>query len=181
MSAPMSDRMSDRQPATRTRETSWEDPRPSAQAAAGMTGLEFLRGVRDGTFPAPPIAVTLGFDLTEVDEGRTVFTCVPGEHHYNPIGIVHGGLVSTLIDSATGTAVHTTLAKGELYATVNLSVDMLRPLTDTTGLIRAESTVVHRGSTIAISTAEVTGADNGKVYARGQSTCYIYKVAARGG
>jgi uncharacterized protein (TIGR00369 family) len=173
--------MSDDTPTTRRRETAWEDPRPSAKAAAGMTGLEFLRGVRDGTFPAPPIGVTLGFELTEVDEGRTVFTCVPGEHHYNPIGIVHGGLVSTLIDSATGTAVHTTLAKGELYATVNLSVDMLRPLTDTTGPIRAESTVVHRGSNIGISTAEVTGVDNGKVYARGQSTCFIYKVAARSG
>jgi len=160
----------------RRRETAWEDPRPSAKAAAGMTGLEFLRGYRDGTIPAPPIAVTLGFDLVEADEGRTVFTCEPGEHHYNPIGIVHGGLVSTLIDSATGTAVHTTLAKGELYATVNLSVDMLRPVTDTTGLLRVESTVVHRGSRIAISTAEVKGEANGKIYARGQSTCMIYKV-----
>lgn len=173
--------MSDDTGTTRRRETVWEDPRPSAKAAAGMTGLEFMRAVRDGTIPAPPISVTLGFDLTEADEGRTVFTCMPGEHHYNPIGIVHGGLVSTLIDSATGTAVHTTLANGELYATVNLSVDMLRPITDTTGLLRVESTVVHRGSNIGISTAEVTGAENGKVYARGQSTCFIYKVAARGG
>jgi len=163
---------------TRTREMSWQDPRPSAKAAAGLTGLEFLRGIRDGDFPAPPIAVTLGFDLTEADEGRTVFTCVPGEHHYNPIGIVHGGLVATLIDSATGSAVHTTLARGELYATVNLSVDMLRPVTDATGLLRAASTVVHRGSRIAISTAEVTGEADGKVYARGQSTCFIYKVDA---
>jgi len=177
----MPDTMSDDTPTTRRRETAWEDPRPSAKVAAAMTGLEFLRAVRDGTVPPPPIGVTLGFELTEVDEGRTVFTCLPGEHHYNPIGIVHGGLVSTLIDSATGTAVHTTLAKGELYGTVNLSVDMLRPVTDKTGTLITEGEVVHRGRNIAIATAETKGKRDGKVYARGQATCFIYKIDEGGG
>ena len=168
--------MPDEKPTTRRRETSWEDPRALGATAAEMTGLEFMRAYRDGAMPAPPIAVTVGFDLVEADEGRTVFTCEPGEHHYNLIGSVHGGLVATLIDSATGTAVHTTLAKGELYGTVNLSVDMLRPVSEKTGLLRTEGTVVHRGRRIAIATAEVKSDADGKVYARGQATCMIYAV-----
>jgi uncharacterized protein (TIGR00369 family) len=166
---------------TRTRRTSWEDPRAIGATAAEMSGLDFMRALRDGELPAPPIAVTVGFELTEADEGRTVFTCEPGEHHYNLIGSIHGGLVATLIDSATGTAVHTTLAKGELYATVNLSVDMLRPVTDQTGTLITEGEVVHRGRNIAIATAETRGERDGKVYARGQATCFIYKAGARGG
>jgi uncharacterized protein (TIGR00369 family) len=168
--------MSDDKPATRNRTITWEDPQASAQAAARMSGLDFMRAYLDGAIAAPPITATLGFAIVEAEEGRTVFTCEPGEHHYNPIGIVHGGLVSSLIDSASGTAIHTTLAKGELYATVNLSVDMLRPVSDTTGRLRAESTVVHRGSRIAIATAEVTGEADAKVYARGQTTCLIYPL-----
>lgn len=168
--------MPDEKPTTRRRETAWEDPRALGTTAAGMTGLEFMRAYRDGALPTPPIAVTVGFDLIEADEGRTVFTCEPGEHHYNLIGSVHGGLVATLIDSATGTAVHTTLAKGELYGTVNLSVDMLRPVTGKTGMLRTEGTVVHRGRRIAIATAEVKSDADGKVYARGQATCMIYAV-----
>lgn len=173
--------MSDDTSTTRTRQTSWEDPRAIGATAAEMTGLDFMRSLRDGKLPAPPIAVTIGFELTEADEGRTTFTCTPDEHHYNLIGSVHGGLVATLIDSATGTAVHTTLAKGELYGTVNLSVDMLRPVTDKTGTLITEGEVVHRGRNIAIATAETKGEQDGKVYARGQATCFIYKVADRGG
>jgi len=173
--------MSDDTQTTRRRETVWEDPRAIGATAAEMTGLDFMRALRDGELPAPPIAVTVGFELTEAEEGRTVFTCTPGEHHYNLIGSVHGGLVATLVDSATGTAVHTTLAKGELYGTVNLSVDMLRPVTDKTGTLITAGEVVHRGRNIAIATAETKGEQDGKVYARGQATCFIYKVDGRGG
>ncbi len=143
-----------------------------------MAGLDYMRAYRDGTIPKPPITATLGFELVEVDEGRAVFTCIPGEHHYNPIGSVHGGLVSTLIDSATGCAVHTTLPKGTGYSTVNLSVDMLRPITDATGGLRIEGNVVHRGSRIAIASAEVIGETDGKIYARGQTTCLIFALDA---
>lgn len=143
-----------------------------------MAGLDYMRAYLAGDVPAPPIAVTLGFELTEVDEGRAVFTCTPGEHHYNPLGTVHGGLVSALIDSATGCAVHTTLPKGTGYSTVNLSVDMLLPITDTSGLLRIEGKVVQRGRRIAIATAEVVGEKDGKIYARGQTTCLIFSLEA---
>lgn len=167
--------------ASRTRQTSWVDPRPTAMAGMGLAGLDYMRALLEGRFPAPPIAVTLGFELTEVSEGHAVFSCTPGEHHYNPIGSVHGGLVSTLIDSCTGCAVHTTLPKGMAYSTVNLSVDMLRPVAATTGPMRAVGKVVHRGSRIAIATGEVIADKDGKVYARGQSTCLIFPVGGPGG
>ncbi|MHA1538743.1 MAG: PaaI family thioesterase [Alphaproteobacteria bacterium] len=163
---------------TRNREVSWEDPKTNADLALTMSGLDYMRAYKDGEVPRPPIAATLGFELVEAEEGRTVFTCTPGEHHYNPIGMVHGGLVSTLIDSATGCAVHTTLAKGTGYSTVNLSVDMLRPITDTTGTLRIEGSVVHRGSRIAIAAGEVIGEKDGKIYARGQTTCLIFTLEA---
>ena len=163
---------------TRNREVSWEDPKANAGLALTMSGLDYMRAYKDGEVPRPPIAATLGFELVEAEEGKTIFTCTPGEHHYNPIGMVHGGLVSTLIDSATGCAVHTTLPKGTGYSTVNLSVDMLRPITDTTGTLRIEGSVVHRGSRIAIAAAEVIGEKDGKVYARGQTTCLIFTLEA---
>jgi uncharacterized protein (TIGR00369 family) len=170
--------MPDETPPVRSRTTTWEDPRPAAKAAMGLAGIDYMRAIMAGEVPPPPIAVTLDFTLAEVEEGRAVFACEPGEHHYNPIGVVHGGLVSTLIDSTTGCAVHTTLPKGMAYTTVNLSVDMLRPVTSTTGTIRAVGTVVHRGSRIAIATGEVIADKDGKVYARGQSTCLIFPVDA---
>ena len=162
----------------RSRTTSWSDPRPTAKLGLGMTGLDYMRAYKDGEVAKPPIAATLGFDLIEVDDGMSIFTCTPGEHHYNPIGTVHGGLVSTLIDSATGCAVHTTLPQGSGYSTVNLSVDMLRPITDATGALRIEGSVTHRGSRIAIATANVIGEKDAKIYARGQSTCLIFSIGA---
>ena len=162
----------------RSRTTTWADPRPGAKRGLTMAGLDYMRAYLAGEVPQPPIAATLGFELSEVDEGRVVFTCTPGEHHFNPIGTVHGGLVSALIDSATGCAVHTTLPKGTGYSTVNLSVDMLRPLTDKSGPLRVEGSVVHRGSRIAIAAAEVIGDNDGKLYARGQTTCLICSLGA---
>ena len=161
---------------SRSRTVTWTDPRPGAKQGLSMAGLDYMRAYMNGEVPMPPIAATLGFELVEADEGSAVFTCTPGEHHYNPIGSVHGGLVSTLIDSATGCAVHTTLPKGSGYSTVNLSVDMLRPVTDATGTLRIEGSVVHRGSRTAIATAEVIGEKDGKVYARGQTTCLIFSL-----
>lgn len=163
-----------------TRTTTWTDPRTSAKKGLAMAGLDYMRAYLAGEVAKPPIAATLGFELTEVEEGRAVFTCTPGEHHYNPIGSVHGGLVSTLIDSATGCAVHTTLPKGTGYSTVNLSVDMLRPITEATGPLRIEGKVIHRGRRIAIAAAEVIGEKDGKIYARGQTTCLIFALEAGG-
>jgi len=157
----------------RSRLVTWEDPRPSAEAARKETGLDFLRGIVEKRHPPPPIARALDFDLREVAEGRAVFVCQPGETHYNPIGMVHGGLPATLLDSATGCAVHTTLPAGTGYATVSLQVELVRALTLATGPIRCEGRVVHRGRAMAIAEGEVIGERDGKVYARGRSICLI--------
>jgi uncharacterized protein (TIGR00369 family) len=140
-----------------------------------MAGLEFLKALIEGKAPAPPITESLGFALSEVSEGVAVFTATPAEYHYNPIAVVHGGLAATLIDSATGCAVHSTLPLGMAYTTVNLAVDFLRPITVATGAIRCEGRVVHRGARIAIAEGKVTDAA-GKVYAQGKSTCMIFKL-----
>ncbi|MCZ6860581.1 MAG: PaaI family thioesterase [Alphaproteobacteria bacterium] len=175
---PNENTISDGAATMRSRTVNWVDPRPTAKQALSMTGLDYIRASRDNEVPKAPMAATLGFEITEVDEGRVVFTCTPGEHHYNNIGIVHGGLVSALIDSATGCAVHTTLPKGTGYSTINLSVDMLRPVTDATGTLRVEASVVNRGSRIAIASADVIGDKDGKRYARGQTTCLIFVTEA---
>jgi uncharacterized protein (TIGR00369 family) len=138
-----------------------------------MSGLEYVRAIRAGELPPPPIAVVLNFAIAEAEEGRTVFEGEPGEEHYNPIGVVHGGYASTLLDSALGSAVHTTLPAGAGYTSQTLEVKYLRPITRETGLIRCEAHVVHRGRKTATSEAKLTAASSGKLLATGTSTCLI--------
>src|SRR6516165_6256429 len=98
----------------RSRTITWEDPLPATRAGAEMSGIDYLRAILEGKLPAPPISRLMGFEFDEIGEGRVVFSVVPGEHHYNPIGVAHGGLAATLLDSAMGCAIHTLLGPGEL-------------------------------------------------------------------
>ncbi len=136
-------------------------------------GLTFLRGLIDGEFPAPPITQTLGFTLSEVENGRAVFSGEPQARHYNPIGVVHGGFAMTLLDSALACAIHSTLAKGETYTTLEIKVNLVRPLTKDTGLVRAEGRILHRGRTLGTSEGDIKDAD-GKLYAHATTTCMIF-------
>ena len=113
------------------------------RGAAGLSGLEALRLIARGELPPPPIAQTLGFGPIEVEEGRATFTVEPAEFHYNPIGVVHGGLALALLDSAMGCAVHSTLAAGVAYTTLEVKANFVRPLTSSTGPVRCTGTVVH--------------------------------------
>jgi uncharacterized protein (TIGR00369 family) len=137
------------------------------------TGLERMRAIVDGSDEPPPMATLMGFKLIEVEEGRAVFSVVPGKQHYNPLGMVHGGLALTLLDSALGVAVHTTLAEGASYSTLETKVNLVRPITADTGELRAEGRVVHRGRTTATAEGRFTGVADGKLYAHGTSTCLI--------
>jgi uncharacterized protein (TIGR00369 family) len=145
----------------------------SADVLLSQNGLDFLQGVIDGRFPAPPIAETLGFQLVSVEKGRAVFEGVPQHRHYNPIGVVHGGFAMTLLDSALGCSVHTTLEKGDAYTTLEIKVNMVRPLTRETGLIRAEGRILHRGRTVGTAEGEIKDA-SGKLYAHATTTCMIF-------
>src|SRR3982075_2542327 len=151
----------------RSRTITWGDPSVAAQAELTLTGLEYMRSFADGRLPRPPIASTMGREAAEFDTGRAVFTCEPAEYHYNPIGVVHGGLAATLLDSAMSCAVHTTLAVGERYTTFELKVNFVRAITVATGRIRAEGTVVHRGGTIATAEGRLVGERDGKLLAHG--------------
>jgi uncharacterized protein (TIGR00369 family) len=161
----------------RTRTVSWEDPAELAERAYALPGLEFLRAIGSGELPPPPIGALLGFGGVEASEGRVVFRCQPGEHHYNPIGSVHGGLAATLLDSALGCAVHSTLPAGWGYVTLDLSVTFLRPLTAEAGEVVCEGKVQHRGRTVATAAGTVALADSGKVVAQGSATCLLRELA----
>ena len=137
-----------------------------------MPGIDYLRGILSGDFPAAPIAATLGFRVAEVDHGRAVFTGVPDRSVYNPLGGVHGGWAATLLDSAMGCAVHSTLPAGKGYATVDLSIHLVRALTDRSGTVRCEASIVHSGGSIATAQGRLVGAD-GTLYAHGTTTCLI--------
>lgn len=160
----------------RTRTYSWADPDATAATALTMSGLAFLRSVMVGELPPPPIAVTLGFRLAEVEEGRVEFGCVPGEEHYNPIGSVHGGLFATLLDSATGCAVHSTLPIGTAYTSLDLAVRFLRPASADTGPMRCVGTVLNRGRRTALGQAELFDSGD-RLLAHATSTCLLMPVS----
>jgi uncharacterized protein (TIGR00369 family) len=154
------------------------DPVEAARGVAALGGLEAMRLMIAGELPPPPIATLLGFDLVHVEEGRVVFAAEPGEQHYNPIGVVHGGLAATLLDSAMGVAVHTTLPAGWSYGTLDLSVRFVRPITSDTGRIRVEGVVVHRGSKTATTEGRVWAEDSGKLLAHGTGSALLRRPDA---
>ena len=158
---------------TRTRTLTWQDPVPVAAAGAAMAGLDYMRALSAGEMPPPPIAVVMRMQPIEVNPGQVVFEGRPGEEHYNPIGVVHGGYASTLLDSAMGCAVHSTLAAGEAYTSLGLEVKFLRPITRDLPVVHAHGDVVHRGRRQATVEARITDPAGEKIYATGTSTCMI--------
>ena len=157
----------------RTRTVTWEDPMAVLRAAAGRSGLELMQDVFAGRLPAPPITVTMGFTGEHVEEGKAVFVGEPGEFLYNPIGVVHGGFAMALLDSAMGCAVHTTLAAGDRYTTLEVKTNFVRPITVDTGRVRCEGLVIYRGGTIATAERKLTAETSGKLLAHGTTTCLI--------
>ena len=158
----------------RERIVRWEDPLASAAALRGLSGIEAMRAVRDGTVPPPPIARLMNFTFTEVDEGRVVFEGYPGEEHYNPIGVVHGGFALTLFDSAMGCAVHTTLPPGVAYTTTDVQVRFIRGITKDSGPVRCEATVVHVGRSTAVAEAKLRDGA-GRILGTGTTACAILR------
>jgi uncharacterized protein (TIGR00369 family) len=147
------------------------------QTIALRDGLAFLKDMIDGTIPQPPMCGTLGFHLAEAAEGFAAFEGLPEFRHYNPIGTVHGGFAATLLDSALGCAVFSTMAKGEAWTTLELKLNFVRPIGQDTGAVRTEGRIVHRGRSVA--TAEGTVKDRaGKLYAHATTTCMIFPLKA---
>ncbi len=158
----------------RRRTVKWEDPTPGTEASGKMSGLEYLRAITRDELPSAPMADLMGFWLSEIEEGRAVFEVEPAEYHYNPIGAVHGGLACTLFDSAMGCAVHTTLPAGTGYTTIELKVNLLRPITTETGRLLCEGKTVHVGGRIATAEARLTD-EAGRLYGHATTTCMIFR------
>ena len=161
----------------RSRAYDWDDPAISAAAARKLDGAEFLEAILNGSLPAAPVARTLDFAPVTVRPGTVVFEFTPAEFHYNPIGTVHGGVLSTLCDSACGCAVQSMLPAGTYYTSLDLNVKFLRPVSSRTGPMACTGTVIHLGGRSALAEARLTDAA-GKMYAHATSSCMIFRPAA---
>lgn len=142
-------------------------------ALAGLDGLGQLEAMVTGALPPPPLMATLDFIDFRPERGRVVTTMRAQEFHYNPLGAVHGGVISTLLDTAAGCAVHSVLAAGEGYTSLDLTVKFLRAVTVGSGLLTAEGTVVQRGRRTALAQARLTD-ESGRLVAHATSSCMIF-------
>lgn len=140
-----------------------------------LSGLEFIQGMLEGSFPRAPIMGAFKFELVEVEHGRAVFEGVPEFAFYNPISSVHGGYAATLLDSCMGCAVHTTLPAGQAYTTLEFKINFVRAMTDQTGRVRAEGRVIHPGNRAATAEGHLYDA-RGKLLAHGTTTCLVFPV-----
>lgn len=167
--------MNDVSTKTRTRTITWDDPTTALDNSSGMSGLEFIRAIFEGRLPRPPITATMGFTGGSVEEGKATFKGEAGEYLYNPIGVVHGGFAMTLLDSAMGCAVHTTLAADEAYTTLEVKVNFVRPITLETGPLVCEGKIVHRGGKVATAEGRLVAERTGKLLAHATTTCLVFK------
>ena len=143
----------------RSRTVTWHDPLRSASAGLSLPGLDYLQAMVEGRIPPPPISSLVQMELVSAEHGRVEFACTPDESAYNPIGVVHGGLVCTLLDSVAGCAVHSTLPAGVGYTSLEIKVSYLRPVRHGGGELTAIGRVTKPGRRAAFADGEVRDAD----------------------
>jgi uncharacterized protein (TIGR00369 family) len=158
----------------RRREVTWEDPLVGAALARDLSGLDYLLGIAEGRIPPPPIAALLGMSIVRVEPGQVTFGLDVGEHLYNPIGSVHGGVFCTLLDSAMGCAVHASLDRGQAYTTLELKVNIVKALTLSTPSVTATGQVISGGRRVVTASGQITGPD-GTLYAHATTTCLVFE------
>src|SRR4029079_16827867 len=120
----------------------------------------------------PPMVSLLGLRLVDVGEGHVVFTGTADEAFYNGLGVAHGGIAATMLDSALGCAINTVMPAGRLFTTLELKINYTRPLRREVGEVRCEATVIHVGTRTGTSEGRIIDA-NGKIYAHGTTTCIV--------
>ena len=161
---------------TDSRTITWATPGQGDMARLlELDGLSQLEAIRSGELPPPPIMATLGMSDLRAERGRVVVEMPAAGFHYNPLGTVHGGVISTMLDTAAACSVHSTLAVGELYTSVDLTVKFLRPVTVDSGLLTCEGTVISRGRRTALAQAQLSDA-SGRLVAHATSTCLIMRM-----
>lgn len=159
----------------RVHTVTWEDPRISRRDATLISGLDYLLAIKNGNVKQPPAARLLGYGIREAEQGRAVFELEVAEYHFNPFATVHGGILSTLLDSAMTAAVLSTLEIGLTCSTLEMKVNFVRPVAQTAGAVLAEGKVIHVGSRIATAEGRLLDRE-GRLYAHGVSTCAISQV-----
>lgn len=153
----------------------WHDPELSKRDAASISGLDYLKGIKEGQRQPPPVAMLIGYGISDVDTGYAAFELDPREYHYNPFSTVHGGILSVLLDTTMTASVLSTLKKGFGCATVEIKVNFIKPVTEKTGLIRCEARPVYVGKRLATVEGRIRD-KGGAILAHGVSTCSIFKA-----
>jgi len=167
--------MTQTQEAARTRTFGWTDPAAHASQVGRRSGLEMLQALTAGEIPPPPVMQLIGMAGFSATEGSVTVTLDPQEFHYNPLGSVHGGVISTLLDTAAGSSVHSTLPAGVGYTSLDLSVKFLRPVTLASGRLTCTGAVLQRGRRTALAEARLTDA-HGRLVAHATSSCMIFDL-----
>ena len=157
-----------------TRTINEEASSEKAEARRIMSGLEYMRKLMTGELPPSGMVQLLGLKLVEVSEGRAVFTVQPDERHYNGLGIAHGGLAATLLDSALGCAINATMPAGKVFTTLEMKINYVRPITRERGELRCEANTIHAGGRVATAEGRIMDKD-GKLYAHGTATCMLFR------
>ncbi|MFL9484394.1 PaaI family thioesterase [Chitinophagaceae bacterium LWZ2-11] len=158
----------------RSRTIHWQNPHEGALKAKDMSGIEYLEAMSAGVIDLPPLLHTLDFKAEKLERGQVTFSFVPQEFHYNPIGSVHGGVISAILDSAMGCSLHSLLEAGIGYTTLELKVNFLKAVTAKSGELKAVGKVIHLGSRTALTEAQLID-NNNTIYAHGVSTCILLK------
>ncbi len=143
-----------------------------AKARRALSGLDFFRRMMAGEMPRAGMTALLDFRLLEAEEGHVVFGALPTRSHYNGMGVVHGGLVAALLDSALGCAINTMAPPGRVFTTLELTINYTRPLTEEVGPVRCEARAIHVGNRVGTAEGRVVDA-KGKLYAHGTTTCIV--------
>jgi uncharacterized protein (TIGR00369 family) len=148
---------------------------PSREALRAMSGLDFLKAIKDGELPPVPIGELMKFSPVEVEHGRVVFAATPGPELFNPIGTIHGGFAATILDSCMACSVHSTLPAGTGYTSLEIKISFVKPIGLDTGEVRAEGKVLNAGRRAAFAEGTITD-KSGRVLAHGTTTCLIFPL-----
>jgi len=169
--------MTQTQDDTRTRTFGWTDPALHAGLVGRRSGLQLLQAMSTGEYPAPPIMHLIDMASLRAEEGSVTVELDPQEFHYNPLGTVHGGVISTLLDTAAACTVHSTLPAGVGYTSLDLNVKFLRPVTIASGRLTCTGTIIQRGRRTALAEARLTDAQ-GRLLAHATSSCMLFDLPA---
>jgi uncharacterized protein (TIGR00369 family) len=164
---------SDEDKPERTRTICWEDPKISTRDASSVSGLDYLKAIKDGKIAPPPIARLVGYQITEVETGRAMFEIQTGEYLYNPFSTVHGGVLSTLLDTSMTAAVLSTLPIGKSCSTLEMKINFVRPVTEKSGRISCRAEIIHSGRRIATASGKIVD-DEERLVAHGIGTWTIF-------